>query len=448
MEAVKTIDEIKHKKRGTYITINTKFNIALILSLCWVIFSIYLSLPWIKELSDVTNIFIALFIIGGIAYAPGFMNAFLVSSLLLDKQPQVKEESPKDEVTILVAAYNEEQGIYETLKYIKNQDYRGKINTIVINNNSNDNTVKEIYRAKSELGMNLTCIDEPIPGKFNALNTGLKHTKTEYVLTLDADTLLHPQAIRRLVARMNSAPIEIAAVAGSVLVRNSRDNLLSKLQEWDYFLSISSIKRMQGMFQGTLVAQGAFSIYKTDIVKDIGGWSDAIGEDIVLTWDMLAKNYKVYFEPLALAFTDAPIKLIHFIRQRSRWARGMIEGLRSIKPWQQPNKYYMFLTGIDLLIPYMDFSYTFFFIPGCILALFGHFYIVGPMIILVIPVTVASFMILFLYQKKRVFDVLNLRVRNHYFSFVVFLLAYQLIMSPVSLYGYVQELFNMKRVWK
>ncbi|MGL5312462.1 MAG: glycosyltransferase, partial [Peptostreptococcaceae bacterium] len=177
-------------------------------------------------------------------------------------------------------------------------------------------------------------------------------------------------------------------------------------------------------------------------------WSDAIGEDIVLTWDMLAKNYKVYFEPLAVAFTDAPIKLIHFIRQRSRWARGMIEGLRAIKPWQQPNKYYMFLTGVDLLIPYMDFSYTFFFIPGCILALFGKFYIVGPMLILVIPVTIASFLVLFLYQKKRVFDVLNLKVRHHYLSFIIFLLGYQLIMSPVSLYGYVQELFNMKRVWK
>ncbi|MGL5348231.1 MAG: glycosyltransferase family 2 protein [Peptostreptococcaceae bacterium] len=448
MEAVKSIDENRDKKNDKYITVSTKFNIALILSICWVIFSVYLSRSWIVDLSEVTNIFIALFIIGGVAYVPGFMNAFLVSSLLLDKQPKVKEESPKDEVTILVAAYNEEDGIYETLKYIKNQDYKGKINTIVMNNNSNDNTVREVYRAKKELNMNLICIDESNPGKFNALNTGLKYTKTEYVLTLDADTLLHPQAIRRLVARMNSAPNEISAVAGSVLVRNSRDNLLSKLQEWDYFLSISSIKRMQGMFQGTLVAQGAFSIYKTDIVKDVGGWSDAIGEDIVLTWDMLAKNYKVYFEPLAVAFTDAPTNLVHFIRQRSRWARGMIEGLRSIKPWQQPNKYYKFLTGIDLLIPYMDFSYTFFFIPGCILALFGHFYIVGPMLILVIPVTIASFLVLFFYQKKRVFDVLNLKVRNHYLSFIVFLLGYQLIMSPVSLYGYIQELLNMKRVWK
>ena len=65
-----------------------------------------------------------------------------------------------------------------------------------------------------------------------------------------------------------------------------------------------SIKRMQGLFQGTLVAQGAFSIYKTEIVKSLDGWSDAIGEDIVLTWQMLMKNNRVYFEPLAVSFTD------------------------------------------------------------------------------------------------------------------------------------------------
>jgi biofilm PGA synthesis N-glycosyltransferase PgaC len=448
MEVSKTKSDIKSKKKDLYISVKAKFFMSLVLALLWVAFSIYLSLPWINELASVTNIFIAFLIIGGIAYIPGFMNAFLISSLLFDKQPKFKNSNPIEEITILVAAYNEEVGIFDTLRYIKKQDYKGKINTIVINNNSSDNTVSEVLRAKEILNMNIECIDEPNSGKFNALNTGLRYTNTKYVVTLDADTLLHPKAIKHLVSRIISAPDDISAVAGSVLVRNSRDNLLTKVQEWDYFLSISSIKRMQGMFQGTLVAQGAFSIYKTDIILDIGGWSDAIGEDIVLTWRMLAKNNRVFFEPLAIAFTDAPTKITHFIRQRSRWARGMIEGLRVIKPWQQPNIYYKFLTGIDLLIPYMDFSYTFFFIPGCILALFGHFYIVGPMVLLVLPVTGISFYILFRYQKKRVFDVLALEVRDNKFAFIVFLLLYQLLMSPVSIWGYLQEIFNMKRVWK
>ena len=440
--------QVTAKKTNLYVSVKAKFIIAITFSILWVLFSIYLSKDWIKDLASVTNLFIALFIITGIAYIPGFINAFLLASILLDKQPKFKNDDPMDEVTILIAAYNEENGIYNTLSKIKEQDYKGKINTIVINNNSSDNTVNEVYRAAKELNLkNVKCIDEPNPGKFNALNKGLKLTNTEYVITLDADTLLHSKAIRYLVSRINSAPSDIAAVAGSVLVRNSRDNLLSKIQEWDYFLSIMSIKRMQGLFQGTLVAQGAFSIYKTELVKSLDGWSDAIGEDIVLTWQMLMKNNRVYFEPLAVSFTDVPTKFSHFYKQRSRWARGMIEGLRLVKPWQQPNMFLKFLTGIDLLIPYMDLSYTIFFIPGCVLALFGKFYIVGPIMLLVLPITLLTF-IIFYFKQKIFFKALNLKVRKNKLGFTTFILFYQMIMSPISLIGYLQELFGAKRVWK
>lgn len=208
-----------------------------------------------------------------------------------------------------------------------------------------------------------------------------------------------------------------------------------------------SIKRMQGLFQGTLVAQGAFSIYKTKLVKSLDGWSDAIGEDIVLTWQMLMKNNRVYFEPLAVSFTDVPTKFSHFYKQRSRWARGMIEGLRLVKPWQQPNMFLKFLTGIDLLIPYMDLSYTIFFIPGCVLALFGKFYIVGPIMLLVLPITLLTF-IIFYFKQKTFFKALNLKVRKNKLGFTTFILFYQMIMSPISLIGYLQELFGAKRVWK
>lgn len=436
------------KTHSIYIPIVYKFIIAFILSALWVAFSVYLSLPWLQDLARLTNWFLAVFIVTGIAYAPGWINAFLIVSILLDKQPQFTEKDPEDEVTLLIAAYNEEAGIYNTLKYVASQDYKGKIRTIVINNNSNDKTRDEVERAAREMDLEIECLDEPTPGKFNALNTGLTKVVTKYTITLDADTLLHKSAIRYLVSRIKSSPDDVEAVAGAVLVRNSRDNLLARIQVWDYFLSIASIKRMQGLFQGTLVAQGAFSLYKTEALKEVGGWSDAIGEDIVLTWDLLVKGYRVYFEPLAVAFTDVPTKLSHFAKQRSRWARGMIEGIRKVKPWQQPSIYIKFLTGINLVIPYIDFSYTFFWIPGLILAFFEKFYIVGPMSFIVLPLTMITFLILFFYQKRRVFDVLGLKVRKNVVGFIVFLLTYQILMSPISLYGYYQEIFKRKRVWK
>lgn len=91
---------------------------------------------------------------------------------------------------------------------------------------------------------------------------------------------------------------------------------------------------------------------------------------IVLTWQMLRMNCKVYFEPLAVAFTDVPESFVHLVRQRSRWARGMIEAFKRVKPWKQPTVFARFLTGTNLLFPYLDAVYTFVWVPGLILAFF------------------------------------------------------------------------------
>jgi biofilm PGA synthesis N-glycosyltransferase PgaC len=208
--------------------------------------------------------------------------------------------------------------IEETIAYIARQDYGGPISVLVADNGSTDGTqaIAEAFGAAS--GLDVRCIVEPRPGKCHALNTGLAAVETELVITLDADTLLHPRAVRQLVARLLSSPADVKAVAGSVLVRNSRDNLWTRMQEWDYFLGIASVKRMQGLYQGTLVAQGAFSLYRTQAVLAAGGWPDAIGEDIVLTWQLMRQGARVYYEPSAVAFTVAPARLVHFARQRAR----------------------------------------------------------------------------------------------------------------------------------
>lgn len=444
---IKSITNSISSLREVYIPVRLKFYIGHAVASIWVLFSILISLPWLVDLAEVVKLPFALLIITGIAYVPGYLNAMLVSSLLMDRQPKFKVESPSKEVTLLIAAWNEEAVIHSTLKYIKNQDYEGPVKVIVIDNNSTDRTFEKALEAGEELDLNLLVIKESNPGKFNALNAGLKHVTTDLVLTLDADTLLHKSALRYIVARIESTPSDVCAVAGSVLVKNSRENLLARVQEWDYFLGIASIKRYQGLYQGTLVAQGAFSLYKTDVLRLVGGWPDAIGEDIVLTWNFLKNNKKVYFEPLAVAFTEVPTKLKHFARQRSRWARGMIEALKIVKPWHQPQAYTKYLTGVNLVMPYLDFVYTLCWIPGLILCLFGHFYIVGPMTLLVLPLTFFSYYILYLYQQA-IFRNLNLKVRKNAAGFIIFVLMYQIIMSPVSVWGYFQEAFSLKRKWK
>ncbi|MBC2581682.1 glycosyltransferase family 2 protein [Clostridium sp. DJ247] len=434
-------------KRKFYISVPVKFLVSHIFSLIWIVFSIYISINWIKDFSKIVSLPAAIIIITGIAYIPGYLNAFLIISLIMDRQPSFKNLYPLDDITILIAARNEADKIDNTLSYIAKQDYTGKCKILVIDNGSTDLTTSNAIKAAEKLNLDLSVISEENPGKYNALNTGLKYATTDLIITLDADTLLHKSAVRYLIGRIKSAPSEVCAVAGSILVHNSRDNLITKIQEWDYFLGIASIKRLQGLYQGTLVAQGAYSIYKTKNIKEIGGWPNAIGEDIVLTWTLLSKGWRTYFEPLAVAFTDVPTTLYSFSRQRSRWARGMIEALKAIKPWKQPYIYIKYLTSINFIMPYLDFAYTFCWLPGLILALFGIYWIVGPMTLLVLPLTLISYTILFIYQRY-VFRSLNLKVRKNLFGFILFTLFYQMIMSPVSVWGYLQEFFKLKRKWK
>ena len=82
-------------------------------------------------------------------------------------------------------------------------------------------------------------------------------------------------------------PRATRAVAGTVVVRNSRTSWINKAQEWDYSHGIPAIKRVQSLFQGTLVAQGAFSLYDRALLRHRKGWPDCVGEDIVLTWAIL-----------------------------------------------------------------------------------------------------------------------------------------------------------------
>ncbi len=231
-------------------------------------------------------------------------------------------------------------------------------------------------------------------------------------------------------------------------MRNSRVNLLTRIQEWDYFLGNAAVKRMQALYQATLVAQGAFSLYRTAEVRTVGGWPDAIGEDIVVTWRLMEHGDRVLFEPTAVAFTDAPVTLRHFMRQRARWARGMLEGIATVPPWRQSRRLSGFVAGIDLLIPWLDVGYVLIWLPCLVLLLLGHPLIVSVWTLAVVPVTLLVYGGLRTFQSRHVFGPMDLRVRRNRFGYVAFLLGYQVLCSSAPLAGYAQHLAGARRRWK
>lgn len=423
-----------------------KFCIALSMAGLWLLLSVYLSLPWISELSAVVGRPLAISIIVLIAIIPGFMNAFIVVSLLLDARPPRRSALVLPPVTVLVPAFNEAASIRATIQSLLDQRYPGIVHITVINDGSTDRTVAELETLVGAFPqLHLMDLAQNV-GKSQALNRGLAICQTELVITVDADCWIHRDGVRHLVQRILSDPPTTQAVAGSILIRNSRQNWVTQAQEWDYFLGIAAIKRIQSLFQGTLVAQGAFSIYRKTALEAVGGWPPTVGEDIVLSWRLLNRGYRIGHAEDALAFTMCPATLRQFIKQRQRWSRGLIEAFKDSPNLILKPRFSSLFILWNALFPLMDLAYTLAFIPGLVLACFGIFWIVGPMTLALIPPGILMNQVMYRTVLKT-FHREHLIVRRNRFGFLVYILMYGIILQPANIYGYVSEFFRFKKTW-
>jgi biofilm PGA synthesis N-glycosyltransferase PgaC len=429
-----------------YLPVRVRFWISVAFAFAWLSFSAWLSARWIDQLAAALDRPLAILVVGGIALVPGYLNIQLLMSLLLDRPKPLRFDLDFPRAALIIAAYNEEETIGRTLEYAAAQDYAGGIEILVADDGSTDRTA-EIVEQFALLDPRIRLVRAAHAGKALALNAALAETDAPLVASIDADTLLMPWAMRHAVARLLLSPPDTVAVAGAVLVQNSRQNVLTRIQEWDYFLGIASVKRQQALWQGTLVAQGAFSVYRRRALVAAGAWPDKIGEDIVVTWAMIRNGGRTTFEPTACGFTEVPARLGTFARQRQRWARGMIEGLRDHgRALLRTPKLHTHSICANLLFPYLDGVYTLAFLPGVALACFGHFEIAGPMTLAVLPLNlcIASVMLL---RQKQVFDAVGLRIRRNYGGLLLYLVFYNPLVAPVAFTGYLKELARRRRVW-
>lgn len=420
-----------------------KFSICCAISALWTMFCFHISIPWIYDLAYHVTLVPAVVIIFSIALIPSFMYMFLLLNYLVDRRRDIIEPTIFPFVTVLIAAYNEEKSISRTLRSIKKQEYAGKIEVILIDDGSTDATIDIANQTKID---NLTIIRANHGGKAAALNLGLERASSQYIITIDADTFLMKTSIAKLMSKLLSAQKGTVACAGAVYIKNTERSLMTKIQTWDYFLAINVIKRSQSFLQGTLVAQGAFSAYEKKILHDVGGWPSMVGEDIVLTWSILNRGYYVDFAENAIAFTNTPATYKQFFFQRSRWARGLIEAFRHypgllLRP-RLSTFYILWNLGFILL----DTIFFFVFIPGAIAALFGYYFIAGPMTLVVLPLGFLSNFIFYTGQ-KRLFKSNGLHVKPNRLGFIIYVLLYQFMMNPSVIHGYLLELSRYKKKW-
>jgi biofilm PGA synthesis N-glycosyltransferase PgaC len=438
----------RHPHAGLRPTV--RFAFASLLTTAWVGFSVWVSTPWRHELAEALGPVLAWVIPILLAYIPGLVIGFMLFTLVVSPYRELPlADRAWPPVTIVIAAWNEEEVIVPTLESIAGLSYPGPLEVVLADNNSTDGTAILADEAAARLKLDYRRVFEAESGKHRALNAVLPTLTTPIVVTVDADTYLHPEALTYLVGRVTSTPQDqhVCACAGALVAHNPLASGVTRMQQWDYRLGINGVKRMQASYNSALVAQGAFSAYWTDDLRAVGGWPDAIGEDIVLTWAMMADRGVVQYEPVALGFTVVPEHLGRLMSQRSRWARGMFEGLRTHPPPTQPRVLAKIVASIDYLVPFLDIGLVFFWVPGLILFVFGYPLIVGWWSMLLLPITLGIFAFLARWQHRHVFRRLDVHTGHDVRGFVGYLLVYQVFTSAAALRGYAQYLLGARRRW-
>ncbi len=224
-------------------------------------------------------------------------------------------------VSILIPAYNEEAVIVATVRSALASDYP-KLEIVVVDDGSVDRT-NDLIHAEFSRDLRVNLITQPNRGKPAALNHALTVAAGEIVVTIDADTSVNPDAVRKLVR--NFADPRVAAVAGNVKVMN-RNRWLTRWQALEYITSQNLEKRAFDLLNCIPVVPGAVGAWRADVVRSCAGFSkDTVAEDTDLTMTIRRQGWKILYDEDAIGYTEVPETMEALIRQRFRWTFGTIQ---------------------------------------------------------------------------------------------------------------------------
>lgn len=318
----------------------------------------------------VTNIFILYFLIYS-ALNIWFFIVFLLDFMRM--QPRDEEIDNPPEVTILVPAFNEEKVIVHTVNSLLNLIYPD-YSIIVIDDGSTDATSRNLIKNfemeesditsrneirtsrvistyRSKIYKNLLLIKKENGGKADALNVGLNYSKGQIVITIDADTILSPRSLLRLInlfrAKNVSAVGGFLTVSNDAVIKDGRPlnarfprNLLVVFQLIEYLVSYSIGRSALSRIDSLLVLSGAFSAFDRSLLVKVGGFLSKISHgrstvcedmEIIVRLHRYLKsegiNRPIKFHFLPIAWTEVPSNLRNIVRQRNRWHRGLGESL-------------------------------------------------------------------------------------------------------------------------
>jgi poly-beta-1,6 N-acetyl-D-glucosamine synthase len=300
-----------------------------------------------------------------------FWSVMLMVPLALyskNKEDSMKPAQRFPLISILIPAYNEEKVIEKTIESALEIDYPKK-EVIIIDDGSTDKTLLIARRFQRD---NVKVLHKENSGKATALNYGINFAKGEILTILDADTIAGKNSLKEIVKVFENSS-NVGGVAGNVKVRN-KTNWLTWCQALEYVSGLQIARRAFDMFGAITIVPGAMGAFKTNILKDTGGYDkDTIVEDFDATIKVLKSGQIIRGTTKSLAYTEVPEKLKEFVKQRNRWYRGNLQVFFKHKN-ALTNPRYGFLQKIAL--PYM-------FLSMVVLPITG-FFMLGSLILSII----------------------------------------------------------------
>ncbi len=336
-------------------------------------------------------------------------------------------------VSIIVPAFNESDGIVDSVQSLLQMDYPD-CQVIVVNDGSTDGTLEKLFKyfrirqvsfnPYYEISSqpikavylsadypNLVVIDKENSGKADSINAAINISRNSLIAVIDADSIVERDCLMRIV-RPFLEDENVVAVGGVVRIANGckinngyieeaglSKSWLVRFQVIEYLRAYIFGRNGFDLLNGILILSGAISCFKRDALIEIGGYKPgSIGEDLQIIAQLQKilriKNPKtrVTFIPDPVCWKVVPEKINNLVSQRARWQKGTIETIRHHKELLL-NPDYEWL-GM-LVYPY----YAFFEIFGPLIEITGYVVFVISCFLGIVPLSfaVAFFTAAFLY---------------------------------------------------
>ncbi len=229
-------------------------------------------------------------------------------------------------VSILVPAYNEGPVIQGSIRSLLRLDYP-RFEIIVIDDGSRDDTYSRAALFEGRHGgAQVRVVHQSNAGKAEALNHGIRIAGGSLILCMDGDSALDPGTLRAAVRHFDEPAV--GAVAGNVKVVN-RTTMLARLQALEYVEGLNMVRQAQAFFRAVNIVPGPIGMFRREALLEAGGYHpDTFAEDCDLTLRLLARGWQIRYEARAIAWTEAPERLLDLLKQRYRWTRGILQATR------------------------------------------------------------------------------------------------------------------------